>query len=47
MDALVWAVTELVVDPELQEISLMRERDVVPDFANLINPCDGHPFSGY
>lgn len=27
MDALVWAVTELVVDPELQELSLIRERD--------------------
>ncbi len=27
MDALVWAVTELVVDPEMQEIALMRERD--------------------
>ena len=27
MDALVWAVTELVVDPELQELALMRERD--------------------
>jgi hypothetical protein len=27
MDALVWAVTELVVDPELQELALIRERD--------------------
>jgi len=27
MDALVWAVTELVVDPEMQELTLMRERD--------------------
>ncbi len=27
MDALVWAITELVVDPELQELTMMRERD--------------------
>ncbi len=27
MDALVWAVTELVVDPELQELTMIRERD--------------------
>ncbi|HET6207813.1 MAG TPA: hypothetical protein VFD98_13450, partial [Terracidiphilus sp.] len=27
MDALVWAITELVVDPEMQELALMRERD--------------------
>ncbi len=26
MDALVWAITELVVDPEMEELSLMRER---------------------
>ncbi len=27
MDALVWAITELVVDPEIQEMTLVRERD--------------------
>ncbi len=27
MDALVWAVTELVVDPEMQELTMIRERD--------------------
>ncbi len=27
MDALVWACTELIVDPEVQELTLMRERD--------------------
>ncbi len=27
MDALVWAVTELIVDPELQEVTMIRERD--------------------
>jgi phage terminase large subunit-like protein len=27
MDALVWAVTELVVDPEVQELTMIRERD--------------------
>ncbi len=27
MDALVWAITELVVDPEQQELTMIRERD--------------------